>query len=68
MNTTTNTATELAIEVAGQHTPAGALHMLTLPAAELAAELSKLTGGTVELSPEMERIVRALLVGCVLRG
>ncbi len=60
--------TREAICIASEHTREGALAMLTLPAADLAAELGKLTGGTVELSPEMERIVRALLVGCVLRG
>ncbi len=63
-----DTATREAISIASEHTREGALAMLTLPAAELAAELARLAGGTVELPPHLERIVRTLLVAAVLRG
>ncbi len=63
-----DTVTREAVEIAGEFTREGALHALTLPAAELAAELGKLAGGEVELTPRLERAIRVLLVSAVLRS
>ncbi len=56
------------IQTAGSYTALGAAHLLILPAGDLAVELGKQIGRQVELTPLLERAIRMLLVGAVLRG